>query len=146
MTDALSPHFRLREFDCKDGTPAPAGARAALELWCFLWGEPLREEFGRVRILSGYRTERWNRLQGGAASSYHVYDAIDLPWRRLRHESGVAADVVCQRGNAQRWHEWARMHRRESRRLGGIRRGGVGFYPAQRFVHLDTGPERSWQG
>jgi uncharacterized protein YcbK (DUF882 family) len=26
----------------------------------------------------------------------------------------------------------------------GLRRGGVGFYPASDFIHVDTGPVRIW--
>jgi uncharacterized protein YcbK (DUF882 family) len=25
-----------------------------------------------------------------------------------------------------------------------LRQGGVGFYPSEQFVHLDTGPVRRW--
>ena len=28
----------------------------------------------------------------------------------------------------------------------GLNNGGVGFYPRSNFIHVDTGPVRTWQG
>jgi len=83
-------------------------------------------EAGEVEIVSGFRSRRTNEmLRGGAASgvasrSLHLVGrALDLrlpgmPTRRLR-------DLAVAMG-----------------------RGGVGFYPASDFVHLDTGRPRRW--
>jgi uncharacterized protein YcbK (DUF882 family) len=80
---------------------------------------------GPVHVISGYRSPKTNamlarRSSGVAKNSYHTKGmAIDLrlPGRPLE-------DV-----------------RAAARSLGG---GGVGFYPGPQFVHIDTGPVRSW--
>ena len=78
-----------------------------------------------VHVISGYRSPATNamlarRSKGVAKNSYHVKGmAIDLrlPDRDL-------ADL-----------------RAAALALGG---GGVGYYPKSNFVHMDTGPVRTW--
>jgi len=106
----------------------------------------MRREFGAVRILSGYRTAQHNAVVGGAGSSWHVYDGRDRITGKPRWTSGVAADVACATGDVLRWHEWAIYHRRETEALSEAARGGIGLYRNARFVHLDTGPMRDWNG
>lgn len=88
----------------------------------------LRAATGSTRpfeVISGYRSPRTNALlrarsDGVAASSLHMRGmAIDIqlpgvPLRRLR--DGALS----------------------------LRRGGVGYYPASDFVHVDTGRVRRW--
>jgi len=76
-------------------------------------------------VLSAYRTPETNarlraRMFGVAEKSQHMYGrAIDVSFdRRL-----VDAETVARR----------------------MARGGVGWYPRSHFVHLDTGPTRSWE-
>jgi uncharacterized protein YcbK (DUF882 family) len=76
-------------------------------------------------VLSAYRTPETNaRLRatmfGVAEKSQHMYGrAIDVSFdRRL-----LDAETVARR----------------------MARGGVGWYPRSHFVHLDTGPTRSWE-
>jgi len=76
-------------------------------------------------VLSGYRTPETNaRLRttmfGVAEKSQHLYGrAIDVSLdRRL-----VDAETAARR----------------------MARGGVGWYPRSHFIHLDTGPPRSWE-
>ena len=76
-------------------------------------------------VLSAYRTPETNaRLRatmfGVAEKSQHLYGrAIDVTFdRRL-----LDAETVARR----------------------MARGGVGWYPRSHFVHLDTGPTRSWE-
>lgn len=126
-SDRLTPHFRLAEFDCHDGTPVPPEAHAALERLCVDYLEPLRERFGVGIVISGFRHRRYNDGVGGARRSMHVYD---------EHPEEVAADLRFARGGATAWAELAEA-------LGAP---GVGRYSAS--VHVDSrhGHEARWRG
>lgn len=145
-TGQLSPHFRIEEFACHDGTPVPTAAIDALREWCRAWGEPLRERFGPVRITSGFRTPAYNRGVGGAPQSYHVYSLRYGPGATLRGERGVAADCVPARGNPAQWQRWAVARMGSAAWPLGSARGAAVGYGSSGFVHLDTGPRRTWAG
>ena len=75
----ITPHFTLAELtvsqlaarDGFDNTPPPE-ARANLQLLCCAL-EQVRALFGvPIIVSSGYRSEKVNRLIGGAANSQHV--------------------------------------------------------------------------
>ncbi len=73
-------------------------------------------------LISGYRTPATNAAVRGARNSYHVRgQAADL---RLRSRS------VKQMAGAAR----------------NVRAGGIGTYYRSNFLHLDSGPVRSWNG
>ncbi|MDR3321416.1 MAG: peptidase M15 [Synergistaceae bacterium] len=71
---ALTPHFRLCEFECR----CCRTAMVASELPGML--EELRAAWGRpIRITSGYRCERHNIAVGGALRSLHrLGRAVDI--------------------------------------------------------------------
>jgi uncharacterized protein YcbK (DUF882 family) len=78
----------------------------------------------RATILSAYRTRETNEMLmrttfGVAENSQHIYGrALDI------HVGSKLAEAM----------EAAR----------GMQRGGVGWYPHSGFIHIDTGPVRSW--
>ena len=79
---ALSPHFHVREFRCKDGSDPIFVDTALVELL-----ERIREHFGRVVVVtSAYRTPAHNAKAGGAKFSQHLY--------------GRAADIANSRSQA----------------------------------------------
>ena len=143
----LSEHFDSSEFACKDGTPVPDAAIPALKELCIHILEPLRRKYGRCRVNSGYRTRSYNGKIGGARYSQHVYD--DDP-------KSVAVDVTFERGTPTAWARSARWRFRTKRVWNGLsslqwrrargKRGGVGTYVHQNFVHLDSGSRRDWAG
>lgn len=142
----ISKHFVVEEFDCRNGTKVPAEAHDALVLWAQVWGEPLRAAFGPVRVASGYRTTAYNQHVGGAPQSFHVYTLRYGAGKQPALGVGVAADVVPARGGVQQWQAWASARLRGgSTPLGGSRGAAVG-YVQEGFIHLDTGPRRSWAG
>jgi uncharacterized protein YcbK (DUF882 family) len=80
----------------------------------------------RYEVISGYRSPGTNaklRAAGHAVA------------QRSQHMAGHAIDVRLKECPLERLHELALA----------AKRGGVGFYPRSRFVHIDTGPVRSWQ-
>jgi uncharacterized protein YcbK (DUF882 family) len=79
-----------------------------------------------IQVISGYRSPKTNAMlreqsEGVAQHSLHM--------------EGMAIDLVLQDVDLDRLHKAALS----------LGRGGVGYYPA-RFVHLDVGPVRQWQG
>lgn len=78
----VSPHFKLREFQSRDGADKVLISDELLakleELRAYLGGDGV----ATVGINSGFRTETYNRSIGGASGS--------------RHTKGDAADVVCK--------------------------------------------------
>jgi len=81
---------------------------------------------GRPLILnSAYRTRRTNALVGGAKKSNHkLGKAIDFSLDKKDHTSLFAL----------------------KRYLIGHHNGGVGYYPSQGFIHVDSGKKRYWRG
>ncbi len=80
-----------------------------------------------VKIICGYRTARTNakmrrRSRGVAKNSYHI--------------KGMAMDIR---------FTGVPLHRLYKTALS-LNSGGVGYYPRSNFVHIDTGPVRTWRG
>ncbi|WP_460273780.1 YcbK family protein [Celeribacter sp. ULVN23_4] len=75
------------------------------------------------RLLSGYRTPETNsHIRNASKHSYHL--------------KGQALDIFR-----------ADLSTRELRNIAlSLGAGGVGYYPRHGFVHVDTGPVRSWNG
>ena len=74
-----------------------------------------------LRIHSGYRTSKTNKMTEGAA--------LDS-----RHIVGRAADISVTGVTNLKLAGMASL----------LGRGGTGFYPGRNFVHVDTGDERIW--
>ncbi|PVX40495.1 uncharacterized protein YcbK (DUF882 family) [Pasteurella langaaensis DSM 22999] len=80
-----------------------------------------------IQIICGYRSAASNaamrrRSRGVASNSFHIKgQAIDF---RI---DGVALSKVRQAAQS-------------------LNNGGVGYYPNSNFVHVDTGPVRTWRG
>lgn len=78
----------------------------------------------QIVLTSGYRTvETNNKLlpQGASPNSYHI--------------RGQALDFTVQGVNVATTRDLAAK----------LNLGGVGYYPNNNYVHIDTGPVRSWQ-
>ena len=123
---ALSPHFHVREFRCKDGTDTVMVDEAlTVVLQC------IREHFGKaVTITSGYRTAAHNAAVGGAKSSQHLLGrAADI------RVQGVSVEDVAAYAESL-MPDW----------------GGVGRYSAKAgratgWVHVDTRADKArWRG
>lgn len=123
----LTKNFSLEEFECHDGTQVPEKylpnvERLAMNL------QVLRDELHRaVLVVSGYRTEAWNRKVRGAKKSEHL-DAsagdIKVP--------GLTPRVV---------HQTIERLIKE----GKMEEGGLGLYDG--WVHYDVRGRRArWNG
>lgn len=106
----ISPHFKVKEFKCKDGCP---NVFISLDLLTVL--EKIRTELNTpLAINSGFRTYSHNKAVGGAKNSMHMY--------------GLAADVVPKNGDVRGVYNLAVKILKNT--------GGVGLYDS--FVHIDV--------
>ena len=123
----LEKNFILAEFKCKDGTGVPPELlenvrKLAKNL------QVLREHLGRpVRIISGYRSPKYNRRIGGARRSQHMCaKAADIKVTGMTpvEVKAVIVDLIKQ---------------------GKMATGGIGLY--RTFTHYDTrGWNARWYG
>ena len=115
-TQAVSPHFRVFEFACHDGSDEVLIHPALPHLL-----EAIREACGgkSVHINSGYRTPAYNQGIGGATNS--------------RHKTGQAADIVIRGLSPAQVRKIAK----------DANPGGLGGYKT--FTHVDVqGLYRRW--
>ena len=112
-------HF-LRDFRTGDVHPIDPGV---LDILFALRTRADRDD--PFHVISGYRSPRTNAL---LRSRSHGVSAHSL------HMQGRAIDVRLPGYPTRKLREIAL----------GMRRGGVGYYPASDFVHLDTGRVRFW--
>jgi uncharacterized protein YcbK (DUF882 family) len=112
----------LKDFRTGDMHPIDRTLLDALYQLANLFDHP-----GEFQVISGFRSPKTNaqlrKKSGGVAKkSYHM--------------QGRAIDV---RLTGARTADLAKAAR-------SLNVGGVGFYPRSDFIHLDTGPVRSWGG
>jgi len=80
-----------------------------------------------LHVICGYRTSKTNALllkrnKSAAKNSYHIKgQAVDIRLPGLR--TSVLRQAAYELGQ-----------------------GGIGYYPRRRFVHIDVGPVRYWNG
>ena len=115
-----APHFKVREFACKDGSdPVFVSPRLAGVL------EAIRTHFGApVTITSGYRTPAHNAAtRGSSPRSQHLY--------------GLAADIQVEGAVPTAVAAYAETLLPDA--------GGIGIYDT--FTHIDVRPQKSrWRG
>ena len=80
-----------------------------------------------VNVVSGFRHPKYNlmlRKKGKEVA------------RDSQHTHGTAVDFNIPGVSVEKLHEWAKAQKL----------GGVGIYLSSKFVHMDTGPIRFWEG
>lgn len=99
--------------------------------------EAIREVYGSpIRVISGFRTEEYNKRCGGSPKSQHLTaSAMDL-------------QPMCKREDLLR--EVARLHSIAEFMADDLQIGGLGYYP-RRWIHVDIrqrkdGHMARWQG
>jgi len=109
------PSFSPREIACK-GTGSILINEGALDKL-----QALRTRLGKPLVLtSAYRSPEHNRYVGGTKASKHM--------------EGIAFDVRMDNHDPHEFEAAARA----------VGFTGFGYYPRSGFMHIDTGPARSW--
>ena len=113
----VSPHFKAKEFQSKDGSEYLLIATELIEIL-----EKIRSHFNApVIINSGYRTPSWNSKVNGAGNSYHC--------------KGMAADIVVKRHSSLEVAKYADSI---------MKQGGIIKY--SNFTHIDVREESYRKG
>ena len=109
----LTEHFQVKEFKCNDGSD-----KILIDLDLVEILETIRQYFNKaITVISGYRTEAYNRKVSNAQNSQHCLGtAADI---KVDGVSPIAVALLC---------EYALMKDF----------GGIGLYKGQNFTHIDT--------
>lgn len=129
----LSPSFALEEFSCHSGEAVPAELIPNVADLCVGVLQPLRDKWGALIVISGYRSPGYNVRVGGARYSNHMTaSAADIRPTRFGDvaELGKLIEDLHKNG-----------------KLPAL--GGLGIYPG--WVHVDIkhapdGHLRRWWG
>ena len=125
----VTAHFKLSEFKCKDGTDVPDKYLGNVMALCLSLEHLRSKAQAPITIISGYRTQSYNRTCGGATNSQHL--------------TGRAADVRVKGVEPAEVAEILEQLIAD----GVIPQGGIGVYPSQNFVHYDVrGKKARWKG
>ena len=127
MSEKITDNFRLHEFRCKDGTDVPEELMDNVRLLCENL-QVLRDHIQKpIRVISGYRSPKYNRRIGGARRSQHMTaKAADIKVSGMspKEVKDVIVDLIKQ----------GKMHS-----------GGIGLYTT--FTHYDVrGRNARWYG
>lgn len=110
MEEALSEHFHVREFACRDGCKFVLISKVLVRVL-----ESLRQKIGEeIYINSGFRTPKHNEAVGGELLSYHQY--------------GMAADIRAKTKSPKELYDI----------LDEMLEGWGGLELHKTFVHVDT--------
>lgn len=76
----VSDHFSWQEFDCHSGEEMPDAVKPSIRRLCVEVLELIRKEWSSpIIIVSGWRSEEYNKRIGGAGQSRHVTgEAADI--------------------------------------------------------------------
>lgn len=129
----LSPSFAIEEFACHDGTDVPSELVPNVADLCIGVLQPIRNKWGALTVISGYRTPGYNQRVAGAAKSTHM--------------TGMGADI-----RPSKYADVAELARtiEAMHKAGELRAlGGLGIYRG--WVHVDIkhaadGHLRRWSG
>lgn len=120
----LTNNFHLDEFKCKDGSSTPQRLIPSIQHLANQL-QVIRDTIDKpIIILSGYRSDEWNKKVGGAKKSLHT--------------KGMAADIKVP-GMTPQQLIWVILRLQLDRK---IHKGGTKKYAS--WVHYDIGRERSW--
>ena len=130
-----SPHFKLSEFRCKDGTDYPDEWRTTRLPDLLETLEAIRHCIGDqpITVVCGYRTKSWNehlRMRGLTGESGKTGVA-----EHSQHMEGRAADIMVHGMDTRVLHSligqaWENGHLPHL--------GGLALYERLGFVHIDT--------
>lgn len=123
----LTKNFHLDEFECHDGTPVPERFIPNVQRLAFNL-QALRDELRRaVIVISGFRTEAWNKKARGAKNSEHLRAEagdIRVPGLTPRVVYDTILRLIAE---------------------GKMEEGGLGLYDG--WVHYDVrGRKARWRG
>ena len=127
MSNKITENFALSEFRCKDGTEVPEELMDNVTLLCENL-QVLRDHIGKpIRVISGYRSPKYNRRIGGARRSQHMTaKAADIKVKGMTPAEVKAAIVKLIKE-------------------GKMMKGGIGLYTT--FTHYDVrGRNARWSG
>lgn len=94
MITKLSPSFSLQEFACHSGEAVPHELVPNVADLVIGVLQPLRDKWGALIVLSGYRSPAYNRKIGGALKSTHMTAmAADIRPIKLADVNELAAVV-----------------------------------------------------